>query len=427
VFELYSEVAQLVASEIEAVITPEEQERIEKIPTSSTTAFDLFRKSFDVSSNEEAIELLKYALEYDSTFAWPYVALGYRFMHIYEFNPETNADYLDSAVMMVGKAFHFDPQLAEAHSLKGYTLRLQGELEGALTSFDRALELNPNEAGAYNGKGWIYFGEMDYVNALDNFYQNSLRDRTPLNLADVYESIGFVLANVGMKETAVQYFEKSLQYTGDSSWYYIKKTQTEFYAGEYTEAIKTANQNYGKELLAGAVERGKHTYGMAVLGESYMFANQYSDAYTYLNYYVELGDSIGWSFPWHKMDIAFIFLMNGNEERALELIDQQIRQSEQWIAESHNYINDELLHLAMAYMLKQDRGKTLMYLNQLSQKERLNAIAAMVPANPIFSPLKDDPEFMEICDRIRVRYQAEQERVRKWLEENEIPDRGTDL
>jgi tetratricopeptide (TPR) repeat protein len=321
---------------------------------------------------------------------------------------------------MVGKAFHFDPQSAHAHTLQGYILRLRGELEGALSSFDRALELNPNLAGAYNGKGWIYFGEMDYVNALDNFYQNSLRDRTPENLANIYESIGFVLANVGMKEMAVKYFEKSLQYTGDSTWYYIKKAQSEFYAGEYPEAIRIASQKFGKKMLAGAVETRKDAYGMAVLGESYMFANRYPEAYTYLNHYVELGESFGWSFPWHKMDMAFIFRENGHEEKAREFIDQQIRQSEQWIAESHNYINDELLRLAMAYMLKQDRKNTYLYLNQLSNKDRLNAISAMIPANPIFGALKEDPEFIEICDRIQVRYQAEQERVREWLEENDL-------
>ncbi len=419
VFDLYSEVAQKVASAIEAIITPEEQQRIDKIPTSSTTAFDLFRKAAEVS-DEQRMELLNLALEYDSTFSGPYIELGWMYLNRYEINPQQFPEFLDSAARMSAKALHFDPQSARAYSLSGYILRQEGKFDEALQSFDRALQLNPNLAEAYNGKGWIYFGEMDYVNALDNFSQNILRDRTSANLGNIYQSIAFVLANVGMKELATQNFHKAMEYTGDSTWYYIKKAQSEFYARNYTEAITTANQKYRESLLSATVERNFHIYGMAVLGESHMFVNQYPEAYTYFNRYVKFVDSVGYSLPWHKMEIAYIFRKNGREETARVLIDQQIRQSKQWIAESHNYINDELLHLAMAYMLEQDQEKALMYLDQLSQKERLNAIAAMIPANPIFSPLNDDPEFVEICDRIQVRYQAEQDRVRQWLAENDL-------
>ena len=414
VFDLYSEVAQRVASEIEAIITPEEKQRIDKIPTSSTTAFDLYRKAEEVSGVQRR-ELLYLALEYDSTFVYPYIELGWIYLNRYTFNPQQFPDLLDSASRMSRKALQVDPQSANAHSFSGFIKRREGKFDEALQSFDRALQLNPNLAQAYSGKGWIFFGEMDYVNALENFYQESLRDRTPSTLGDIYEAIGFVLANAGMKELAILNFKKATEYTGDSIWFYVKKAQCEFYAGYYTDAIKTASQSFQKTLMTGPIEPPMHIYGTAVLGLSHMYSNQYTEANTYFNRYVEFGDSMGWSFPYHKMEMAFIFRENGHEERAREFIDQQITYSERWISESHNFINDELYHLAMAYMLKGDHKNALLYLDQLSQKDGLNAIAAMIPENPIFSGLKDNPEFIEICDRIRTRYRAEQERVRQWL------------
>jgi uncharacterized protein YacL (UPF0231 family) len=39
---------------------------------------------------------------------------------------------------------------------------------------------------------------------------------------------------------------------------------------------------------------------------------------------------------------------------------------------------------------------------------------------PLFDNLRDDPEFQQILHSMEVKCQAEHERVRKWLEENEM-------
>jgi TolB-like protein/AraC-like DNA-binding protein len=47
VFKLYSEIAQVVAAEIEARIKPEEKQLIEKVPTANLTAYDFFQRGRD--------------------------------------------------------------------------------------------------------------------------------------------------------------------------------------------------------------------------------------------------------------------------------------------------------------------------------------------------------------------------------------------
>jgi len=76
---IQSAIAQSVASEIEAVITPEEKQLIKKTPTTSLTALDFYQRGNneynrylfegDNSSLERAEAYYLTALEYDSTFA----------------------------------------------------------------------------------------------------------------------------------------------------------------------------------------------------------------------------------------------------------------------------------------------------------------------------------------------------------------------
>jgi hypothetical protein len=45
---------------------------------------------------------------------------------------------------------------------------------------------------------------------------------------------------------------------------------------------------------------------------------------------------------------------------------------------------------------------------------------ANIKNDPLFNSIRDEPEFQQIVKDIEAKYQAEHERVRKWLEENEM-------
>ena len=84
-----SEVSQAIARELDAVITPEEKQLIEKTPTTSLTAYDFYQRgkqeerkysSVDLSTTPalgKAEKMYKTALEYDSSFAQAYTGLAY--------------------------------------------------------------------------------------------------------------------------------------------------------------------------------------------------------------------------------------------------------------------------------------------------------------------------------------------------------------
>jgi len=314
----------------------------------------------------------------------------------------------------------FDPQSAEAHSLNGYKLRQEGNIKEALISFDRALQLNPNLADAYNGKGWIYFDDMDIVQALENFHQNIIRDRRPAHLGEYYDYIGFVLTNVEMREAAIQCYKKSLQYTGDSTWYNMRRALLEFYSGNLQDAINFALP-ISEMLTAKDLEENlRYTGSFPIVGESYLLLGRYEESYKYYKRFVEIADSVNWPLPYQKMNVAFIFNENGQRDRALEFIGKQISESEQWIARNQGNSDDHYRHLAEAYMLKQDTSNAIKYLILLSQQKKMNVVADMTCSYPVFEGLKNDPEFIRISDQIHAKYLEEQERVRGWLAENDI-------
>jgi molybdopterin converting factor small subunit len=44
----------------------------------------------------------------------------------------------------------------------------------------------------------------------------------------------------------------------------------------------------------------------------------------------------------------------------------------------------------------------------------------MVKTDPLFDKIRNKPEFKQILAEMEAKYQAEHERVRKWLEEQEM-------
>ena len=47
-------------------------------------------------------------------------------------------------------------------------------------------------------------------------------------------------------------------------------------------------------------------------------------------------------------------------------------------------------------------------------------MSTLIKTDPLFNSIRNEPEFQQIAKDIEAKYQAEHERVRKWLEENNI-------
>ena len=145
-FELQSEIAQLVAAEIEAIITPEEKQLIEKIPTTSLTAYDFYQQGIDEEDLDRAEEFFLRALEYDSAYALAYIGMATNhFMSTFGNAPPNEA--WPKVKEYTKKALELDSTQAEAYALLGrINTNYDWDWKAAERNFKKALQLNPNSA-----------------------------------------------------------------------------------------------------------------------------------------------------------------------------------------------------------------------------------------------------------------------------------------
>ena len=224
VFSVQSEVAQTIAKELHAVITPEEKQLIEKIPTTSLTSHDFYLRGNEEQSKylfsnpstrvalDRAAQLYKKALEHDPSFAQAYIGLAqvYWSKHFYEEYFSNN--FMDSVRILCDVAFSYDNQLSEAHNLKGRYYWLKGNIAQAKEEFDKALRINPNSWEAYRGIGWSYYG-VDCVKNIDNLQKAASLNHGP-EFSDLLQEIHWAFWEAGFNDKS-EYYAKAII---DSEW-----------------------------------------------------------------------------------------------------------------------------------------------------------------------------------------------------------------
>ncbi len=107
----------------------------------------------------------------------------------------------------VEKALLRDPNLAEAHAVKGGVAALKGDRTAAIAAFDRAIDINPSYADAYMWRANAYLKERSYDSAeasLDDAFKLD-----PLSPAILFNK-GFLRARAGDLKEARNYYNAIL-------------------------------------------------------------------------------------------------------------------------------------------------------------------------------------------------------------------------
>jgi eukaryotic-like serine/threonine-protein kinase len=186
---LQREVAQAIAKEIHARLTPNEAARFENAPSQNPEAYDAFLRAgyaFDEGSRDErktdeVIALSEKAITLDPNFAAAYARLanGCR-QKIFFYG--AGREFLERANVAVDKALTIDPNLAEAYEVRGglfYNKLNKFDIVQAVVNYRKAIALNPNLATAYHGLG----SELTHLGVLDEAiwaFDESLK-RNPFN------------------------------------------------------------------------------------------------------------------------------------------------------------------------------------------------------------------------------------------------------
>jgi TolB-like protein/Flp pilus assembly protein TadD len=407
-FSLQSEIAEMVAREIHAVVTPEEKQRMEKIPTTNARALELYQRGFDECLQYlydyerghlvRAEVLFRRALDYDSTYANAINGLA----TVY-----ANIGKRDSSLILVNKALSYDDQLEYAYLMRGNYYYYKGNHEAALENFNTALDINPNLAPAYvlraNSYHWLV---NDYVRAIEDYEEAILRNRdmarSEIGLYTVYDFLALTYLEAGFGEQAKPYYMPRLDFDGDSA--------------AYINRLASIEQLFGNYQKADILYRKAYEIDSTKLPDlwNYIYAGQLDAAYKWANKWDEYRPG------WNTNAKAYLHWNAGKHDQARDLLTQDIEYIEQILKESRLGVSSGDFHirLAPAYALLGDKDKAyqmLEELNEIQNNLRLEWVNG-IKLNPMFDELREEELFQKIVEHVEARYQAEYDRVKEWLE-----------
>lgn len=159
VFAIQSDVAQQIVSAVQATLTPQEKQSIERKPTANADAYDLFLRSRELANtpgnpSREALyrgqSMLEKAIALDPDFAAAYCALARVHDTAYWFGLDTTPQRLELSRKYAGTALRLRPDLADGHIAMGaYYLHGFRDYDQAMAEFNTALALEPNAADTH--------------------------------------------------------------------------------------------------------------------------------------------------------------------------------------------------------------------------------------------------------------------------------------
>lgn len=408
IFNLQSEVALKVASEIKAAITTEEKKLIEKAPTANIAAMNLFLQANDlhnIADSEkkweleiEAERLYKKAIQLDSTYADPYAALGW-----IAFNRN-----LDSAMYLADKALYFDAKNPEAYTLKGYIFSNKGLEREAEAAYKKSIKYKPNNAAAIRFLGELHFLQGKCYNAIQyqlqafHHHNNSMQER------DNIESFSWSLYSLGFYEEGEKYAKKLLEINNDSTNYYWGLATIDLDLGNYKAALKKAHKMYAFNP--------KNPDNIYLLFYTYLYLRDFKNASLLMQKYMEIMKQQGREIAPDYL-FGFVYWENGQKMKADFQFDAVIKEMQKQIAQNQPSTSCySYLTLAKIYSVRNEKAKALK--NIQNTKHCMGSITIRIKDYKnctMFDNIRMETEFTQYLKEAEAKYRKEHQKVEKLL------------
>ena len=423
IYGIQSQIAQSIAAELKTVITPEEKQLIEKTPTNSLTAHDFYKRGreehlryhFDREKNNNLLENAKdhylKALEYDSTFAQAYTGLAWVYWDKHYWKTLFTENFLDSVLILANKALTFDNQLSEAYLFRGEYYSQIRKSEEAIKEFDKAIQLNPNDWRAYFWKGVLY-KDYDFVKSIENYQKAILLNRDS-QLPDLLRYIAYVYDQVGFRDKAEYSNNEAIKLDGDSLGFYEVLSWSEETHGNFAKALYLYKRIYALD-----------TTNIQVLwniGNVYVFLEKYDEALEWFKKFIRHSEYFGYVTVIGYNRIGLAYWKKGYKEEAMNYFNKFVNNltmvNELGRAVQSSFENEYDI-AAMYAFLGEKKEKVYEKLRLASNSPIWSLYTVMYFNNdPLINSYRDDPVFQQFVRDVEAKYQAEHERVRKWLEE----------
>lgn len=415
IFDLQLEIARSIAAEIEAIITPEEAAQIEKAPTDNLVAYDYFLQGLDQFQRESregllnAISLFEKAIEEDPEFARAYadIAMSYSLLDM----GQLETKYSDQINHFADKALLLDPKLAQSLMAKAmYHITLK-EYEQALPYIEKALEYNPSSSMVINMLAHFY---SSYMPDTEKYLEYALMGidldiaaHDSVEASFIYLVLSNALIQLGFVNEAEKYIDICLGYYPENAYAVLLPP--------YISLAKNGDLNHTKELLIESLNKDTTRHDiLKELGVICYYLREYENAYSYFSKMTEICDDQGLNlYTGEKAKIGLILSELGMEKESEVFFQEYLE-----FAENDPSIYRDL-SLAAYYSYMGNTERALEHMELFSEQENYPYwyILFLEMDDPLFEPLKDNPEFQKIMREINLKFWKYHKEIKDSLKE----------
>lgn len=377
VFAIQSDVAQKIASALQAKLMPEEKKKIEQIPTQSLEAYNYYLKGrqfclrYQTQFNDTAIQFFQKAVEADPNFALAYVGLcdGYVMQKAYDVPGAS----FERALEACNKAISIDPNLAIAYSTLYKVYTYYGFAEKGEEAIRKSYQLDPNDGMVVGRLATDYASRGKLVESF-RFTKRSL-ELEPTS-AFGYFTLGTIylaLADFNQAELALK---KSIELQPDLTFPYIYLVRLYISQGKFNQAL---------EIAKGAkTTDSKLAFDLMGLTEAMSGNYQKAVAYFPKDYRRFLEGRFAHA----------LFKVGRIEEgkRVLEKTRQRILEQSK-----ENLKNSDLLYFAaMASMIQGDEEEA--FINLQAACTGGYWFYQFMERDPVFDAVRNDPQYQSVIE-----------------------------
>ncbi len=161
-FSLQDEIRQKIVLALKVKLTSEEQERLKRFPTANLEAYDYFLRSLEFGTppltkeaSAQARQMCERAIELDPQYAAAYARRAAIYWWEWFSQWSQGPQNLKQALTLAQKAVSLDDSLPVAHLVLGWVYLMQKQYDQAQAEMERAITLDPNFTGGYEGLSFV--------------------------------------------------------------------------------------------------------------------------------------------------------------------------------------------------------------------------------------------------------------------------------
>jgi TolB-like protein len=414
--DFQSNTSKLIASSLDAVITPEEAERIDKKPTDNIAAYDFMLRArnekqkywngYDTKYLKLANKLIDRALELDPESLYALKEKGDIFF------AEEN---YDSVYVYAKNILEIDSEFSGAYYLMGEYHRFRNEPDAAIDNYKLVLEYFKQGDFEYE-KNWSEFliGVLYYIYKNDHlsglsYLQNGFEGKDEYQYA-YYGYLANFYIEIGDYERSEIYNYQMLELNSESIWWFIQfHSEMLIRQGRFEESI-----NFQDSICS-------LTVGVEVMCNRFLFhANvylgHYNEAEQYFNQLVDT--DVSSVLELDSVMIAFTYKRLGKEPKSKNILNTIRTSLENTLRNDQSF--SILRVLALFHAVQNEKEESLKYLSELVKMGQGTTWFDLVECNPLFKNLWDDPDFKAIIKKNKEKLEKIQAKINEMREQGEI-------